>query len=648
MMGQILLIEDDEGTQTLVRNRLMDLGHEVVVAGTGALGLLEARAGSFDLFLVDIILGSGIDGYEVCRRFKAIPQLHFTPVVLMSAQLKTREELHRGYEAGCGAYLIKGDIALLEDVVRAMLRIKSLQDDLALQNRMLADRNRRLREERQRGADLESALRETGVRSSVFRDLAAGRPEALLVIDVAGNVHHADRGAQDLFGQDVEGRTLGSLVPGSSFEAFARDARAESREGYRIELPARSGRRGRSLTASIHPMPSDKARPLMKVILLVDAGKRKAAADMLRIREKGTPRAESGVLREAAREVYHPRRIVGETESTRAFRQRVEGLAASSEAALLMGEPGVGLGFIARAIHFGGSRSGAFVPIDCSSMPVEDLASAIFGETGSEGQAEGAGRPGLIHQAEGGTLFLENADELPDELANRLADLLETGGIQPDGKGEGDSLDVRILASRALEAGAPALNGNDPMKLAHQFSVRLTVPTLAVRRGDVRALALVHLERSAPGRGLTFTEDALWTIEQYPWKGNEEELKACVEQAIMEVEGDRIGVEHLTAAIQAHHEELVSNGRLSPLPRRGNQARLRLDSDPPLSLRGEPYRRACADAPNVEEPVSLQLYERRALIRALGETDGDKLAAAKLLHIGKSTFYRKLKTHGIQ
>jgi CheY-like chemotaxis protein len=155
-MGRILLIEDEQSAQLLFRNRLEDLGHEVSIAPTGARGLMEARTGTFDLFLVDVVLGSGIDGFEVCRRIKTIPQVQRIPIVLISGQLRGREDLHKGYEAGCEAFLLKGDLPLLEDVVRAMLNIKALQDDLAMQNRLLEDQNRRLTQERQRGAPTSS------------------------------------------------------------------------------------------------------------------------------------------------------------------------------------------------------------------------------------------------------------------------------------------------------------------------------------------------------------------------------------------------------------------------------------------------------------------------------------------------------------
>ena len=187
-MGRILLIEDDPGTQLLLQSRLKDLGHEVVTAPTGAMGVMEARSGSFDLFLVDVMLGSGIDGYEVCRRLKGMPHTHGVPIVLVSGIVKNREELHKGYEAGCEQFLIKGDMTLLEDVVRAMLRLKSLQDELAIQNRLLDDHNRRLQEEKARAADLESAI--VGSGGDVSRAVAgvSARCTALLVVDADGVV----------------------------------------------------------------------------------------------------------------------------------------------------------------------------------------------------------------------------------------------------------------------------------------------------------------------------------------------------------------------------------------------------------------------------------------------------------------------------
>ena len=271
-VNRILLVEDDTSAQLLYRNRLSDLGYEVVVAPTGAAGLMEARAAGFDLFLVDIDLGKGIDGYEVCRRLKTIPELHGIPVVLISGHVRAQEDLHKGYEAGCQSFLVKGDLMLLEDVVRAMLRIRSLQRDLALQNRLLEERNRRLEVATNRTADLEHALS-----NSSERALPAARPDGILMVDGEGVVLMADRSARELFGQELEGRHLARMAPDSRLEASVRNARTEAHEAIRFKLPERSGRASRQLLASVCPLVpvAGRSEPTPRVVLLYDAARRR-------------------------------------------------------------------------------------------------------------------------------------------------------------------------------------------------------------------------------------------------------------------------------------------------------------------------------------------------------------------------------------
>ena len=294
----------------------------MVGAETGARGLMEARAGQFDLFLVDIGLGSGIDGYEVCQRLKGIPQNHGIPVVLISGQVKSQEELHRGYAAGCEAFLMKGDLTLIEDTVRAMLRIKALQNELAQQNRLLEEQNRHLQEERQRTADLGTALRESVSRADVFRGLAAGHPDAVLLVDAEGVVRMTDRGARDILSGDIEGKHLAAIAPGTGLEAYVRNARTGPHEAYRFDLEWASGAT-RSLTASILPTVPGATEPRYKVVLLMDAGKRRVAAEMFCMEEQGIPRRELGPLLESARATYRPSALVGTSPATLTLREEL-------------------------------------------------------------------------------------------------------------------------------------------------------------------------------------------------------------------------------------------------------------------------------------------------------------------------------------
>jgi len=642
-LERILLVEDDAGAQLLLRNRLQELGYEVVVASTGARGLLEARAGRFDLYLVDIGLGSGIDGYEVCRRLKAMPQIHGNPVVLISGQVRSQEELHRGYEAGCQAYLVKGDMTLVEDVVRAMLRIKSLKDELGLQNRLLEERNRHLQEERRRGADLEVALRETGTRASVFRDLAAGHPDGTLLVDVEGIVRMTDRGAQDIFGKDLEGKHLADLARGTGLEAFVRNVRTEPHEAYRFDLEWANGA-VRSLSASVMPTvpqsvgESDQA---LKVVLLVDAAKRRVAGEILRLEDQGIPRRELGPLLEAARRTFHPSRIVGDSPAMVAHRAAVLAAAGSRASVLITGPPGTGKDLAARCIHYASHASGPFVPVDCSALAPRLLESEIFGHAKGAFSEAITDRPGLLQQAQEGTVYLDEVGELPLALQERLLTALREKRVRRLGSQQLEPVSVRVVAASRSDLEQRVEQGRFlPELLADLQEIRITTPTLTKGSVDIRPLTEHFLERFGKAKGLEMSSEAQWVLTEYDWPGNIGELEHCIEVACLQATGAEIDVSLFSAPLLELYKSLSA---ADAIPRPGaRDARREV-----ARVKTDPLAEKYATIDSAEGEPSLEAYEKKAILHALRETCGDKLAAARLLNIGKSTFYRKLKTHGL-
>ena len=658
-MGRILVIEDEPSARLLLQSRLEDLGHEVATAPTGAMGLMEARAGRFDLFLVDVVLGAGVDGYEVTRRLKAMPQTHGVPVVMVSEHNTGREDLHRGYEAGCEAFLIKGDMTLLEDVVRAMLRIKALQNDLSLQNRLLEDHNRRLHEEQQRGADLELALRESGARALVFRELAAGRPDGVLVVDGDGIVREADRGARELFGNAVEGAHLGSLAPATGLEAYVRDARTEPREGFRFDLPPQTGRGTRSVTASVVPtLPAGGVAgdPGLRVVLLLDAGKRRVAAELLRMQEQGIPRRETAPLIEAAREIHNPSSILGAVPEMVALRAHVAREAVTDDTVLIRGERGVGKQHVARALHFGGSRSGPFVPVSCGGFTPSVLESELFGHAKGAFTGAFADRPGLFHQAHMGTVFLADVDELSLDLQAKLVQVLEKSEVGRVGAPRCEQVDVRVIAATGADLGRAVAAGRFRDDLLQLLGgVDLEIPPLRARIDDLPLLARHFLGRYGASRAtVELAEETLWALENHDWPGNVRELRQCIERACALTEGDVIGPEDLAPPLRELARRLAERSELPPAPRivarpgapetpeRAPHPRPRMPED------ARPPSPAGGAQAEEEVEISFDFFERKALLLALERTGGDKLKAAKLLAVGKSTLYRKLKRHGIQ
>ena len=210
-MSRILVIDDEPGSRLIVQSRLKDVGFRTESAETGAKGLEAARTATFDVFLVAAGLESGIDDLEVCRRLKAMPETQDVPTLVYCNRPVSSEELSRGYEAGADAYLSKTEMPVLDHLVRVKVREKSRLDDLAEQNRTLEEHARRLVEEQQQHADIETALKETGEQALVVREQAAGRPDGILMVDAEGHVRSADRGACELLGNRLEGHNLGRI-----------------------------------------------------------------------------------------------------------------------------------------------------------------------------------------------------------------------------------------------------------------------------------------------------------------------------------------------------------------------------------------------------------------------------------------------------
>ena len=649
-MSRILVIDDEAASSLVMQNRLEELGFEVLVADNGAKGLLEAKEGRFDAFLVDANLDSGVGGLEVCRRLKAAPQTAAVPVVLISKQAATTEEMRRGFEAGCESFLPKGMHGVLEDMLQVLARQRAARVELASENRALKDETRRAQEELQRGADLDVLLDGGGDQSLLRREMAAGRPDGLLIVDGSGIVRHRDRGAGDLLGPGLVGKNLGRLAPATGLEAFVRDAHTESRDGFRLDLPERNGRASRSLTASVAPLVSSEPGKGadMRVVMLTDTGKRRVAAELMRMQEYTIPRREVGVLRDAARIAYGPGSLVGSSPAMVRVRELVTQAAAHRQPALIRGPAHAGKLRVARAIHFSSDSSGAFLQLSCAALAEDNLESELFGVVKGATAEAVVDRPGIFQQARHGTVFLEHVDRLPAPLQERLLAAIRNGKVTRAGGKRAEKIDVRILAATQEDLGARAAAKSFSAELyAALAPIEIHIPPLCERAEDVPEVVHHFLAQYGAGRSAHLTPEALEALTRYSWPDNMREVASCIEHACREARGEAIELAHLPAPVGDASGETVQKTVVPqppPAVRVGYSAAT-LAGGASVSQSG--YLRPWEINPE-EEPVSLELYERKALLRALEETGGDRLAAAKLLGVGKSTLYRKLKRYDIR
>jgi two-component system response regulator HydG len=278
--------------------------------------------------------------------------------------------------------------------------------------------------------------------------------------------------------------------------------------------------------------------------------------------------------------------------------ERLIDLAASNDdvPVLIVGETGTGKGHLARRIHDRSARAAQpFVELNGASLNATFLQSGLFGhERGAFTDAKVA-RRGLLEVAGHGTLFLDEVGELAAELQPKLLELLEDHTFRRLGGTTELHSEARIIAATNQPLVALTRDGRFRADLYHRLQIlTLSLPALRERRADLRALATAFLPR-----GARLSPNAHDAIERYAWPGNVRELKNTLWRAALLAEGAPIAAKHL----------------------------------------GLPQSSALA----ATGPVTLAEAERRAIVAALRATDGNKVQAAKLLGVARSTLMEKLK-----
>jgi two-component system response regulator HydG len=278
---------------------------------------------------------------------------------------------------------------------------------------------------------------------------------------------------------------------------------------------------------------------------------------------------------------------------------------------LILGESGTGKELVARSIHFSGPRKNRpFAPVDCSSLVPTLIESELFGYV--KGAFTGAqhSKQGLFESAGEGTLFLDEIGELPTDLQAKLLRALQEHEIKPVGSNERIGIRARVIAATNRDLEAAIRTGDFRQDLYFRLNVvQIKLPPLRDRKADIPLLVNSFLEKfSDPARPTQLiSEDAMRRIMAYDWPGNIRELENAIERAVALGSGPILQVGDLPSNLQ--------------------------------------YTGPAEKLPDTDELVPLEALERRAIFRALRETSGDKLAAARILGIGKTTLYRKLKQY---
>jgi DNA-binding NtrC family response regulator len=294
---------------------------------------------------------------------------------------------------------------------------------------------------------------------------------------------------------------------------------------------------------------------------------------------------------------------------------------------LLLGETGTGKEVVARAIHNANPR-GQFIPIDCGSLVGTLMESELFGH--AKGSFSGAveNKRGLVELADGGTAFFDEIGDLPLEMQVKLLRLIQEREFRPVGALHWRKVDIRIVAAthRNLKTEVAARRFREDLFFRlNVFTIHL--PPLRDRREDIPAL-VEHFLAECRAAGLPAFHppaDLTRALLSYHWPGNVRELKHAIERmAALHSEGAQTF--ELPSALQ-YQRDAAALERLSEAVTEQPAGEFRLAPASPV--------------------IPLPQVERQAIAKALATTNGERAKAARLLDIGRTTLYRKMKEYGM-
>ena len=245
--------------------------------------------------------------------------------------------------------------------------------------------------------------------------------------------------------------------------------------------------------------------------------------------------------------------FVGASAEMREVQNRLQRVAAHNTTVLITGETGTGKELAAGLLHRGSPRRDRhFVPINCAAIPDTLLESELFGYERGAFTGATATRAGLLQQAQGGTVFLDEIGEMSPSGQAKLLRAVEAREIVPVGGRTPVPVDVRIVAATNQDLDQAVANRTFRKDLYYRLNVvRIHLPPLRQRASDVPSLLnhfLDHASRRADSRA-RFTDEAMALLQAYPWPGNVRELKNLVDAVVAEGTPFPLGARDLPARI---------------------------------------------------------------------------------------------------
>jgi len=336
---------------------------------------------------------------------------------------------------------------------------------------------------------------------------------------------------------------------------------------------------------------------------------------------------ENARLKDEVRRLGTAQELVGESLAMQTVREQIARVAPTDSTVLVTGETGTGKELAARAIHRGSRRAHQpFVAVNCAALTETLLESELFGhERGAYTGADRA-RPGLFEAAHRGTLFLDEAGEMPLSLQSKLLRVLMDGQVLRVGATTPRAVDVRVIAATHRDLQQRIADGGFRHDLYYRLAViPLGIPPLRERPEDIAVLAdyfrqLVAVNLNVRPRSIS--ETAMQKLVRYRFPGNVRELCNLIERAYILGDGDQLGPGDFPVC-------------------GGDTAVGACGSSPPCYARAESWLDLMPQRGGLR--ATLQSVEDALIRRALHEADGVQAEAARRLGVSRSDLTYKLK-----
>ena len=312
----------------------------------------------------------------------------------------------------------------------------------------------------------------------------------------------------------------------------------------------------------------------------------------------------------ASQAIYSFDKIIGQDKNFIQIIEYTKKISDSKSTILIMGESGTGKEVFAQSIHnYSKRKDEPFIAVNCGAIPRNLIESELFGyEEGAFTGARRGGYAGKFEIADGGTVFLDEIGEMPNDMQIKLLRVIEEGVVTRIGSYKQIYVNVRIIAATNKNLSDETMKGNFRKDLFYRLNVLpVFLPPLRERKGDIPLLLdyfLSTISKKLNKRKVSIPEEYIKALVEAPWPGNIRELENLVERIIN------------TESIDGIDENLDKNNKENI-------------------------------AETKEIPLTLASMEKQYILTMLNRYNGNITSCAKALGIGRNTLYRKIKDYSI-